>query len=82
MKRVKTKHQNAERRKAVRQVTDDVVGYILPLFYIAMKDELGLSVEEVRRVKGTVDRYSDYLSQGLITFNDIKKNLKEAGYDV
>lgn len=82
MKRVKTKHQNAERRKAVRQVTNDVVGYMLPLFYIAMKDELGLSVEEVRRVKETVDRYSDYLSQGLITFNDIKKNLKEAGYDV
>lgn len=82
MKRVKTKHQNAERRKAVRQVTNDVVGYMLPLFYIAMKDELGLSVEEVRRVKKTVDRYSDYLSQGLITFNDIKKNLKEAGYDV
>lgn len=82
MKRVKTKHQNAERRKAVRQVTDDVVGYILPLFYIAMKDELGLSVEEVRRVKETVDRYSDYLSQGLITFNDIKKDLKKAGYDV
>lgn len=82
MKRVKTKHKNAERRKAVRQVTDDVVGYILPLFYIAMKDELGLSVEEVRRVKETVDRYSDYLSQGLITFNDIKKDLKKAGYDV
>lgn len=82
MKRAKTKHKNAERRKAVRQVTDDVVGYILPLFYIAMKDELGLSVEEVRRVKETVDRYSDYLSQGLITFNDIKKDLKKAGYGV
>ena len=54
----------------------------MPLFYIAMKDELGLSVEEVRRVKETVDRYSDYLSQGLITFNDIKKDLKKAGYDV
>lgn len=78
MKRVKTKHKNAERRKAVRQVTDDVVGYILPLFYIAMKDELGLSVEEVRRVKETVDRYSDYLSQGLITFNDIKKGFEES----
>ena len=82
MKRVKTKHKGAERKKEVHQITNDVIGYMLPIFYIAMKDELNLSVEDVRRVKNRIDRYSDYISQGLISFNDIKRDLKKAGYDV
>lgn len=82
MKRVKTKHKGAERRKMVHQATNDAIGYMLPIFYISLKDELHLSVEEVRRVKARIDRYSDYISQGLISFNDIKRDLKKAGYDV
>ena len=82
MKRVKTKHNGNERRKAVKQITDDVVGYMLLLLYISLKDEVGLSVEEIRRVKNRIDRYSSYLSQGLISFEDIKKDLKDAGYDI
>lgn len=82
MQRVKTKHKQADRRKLTRQITSDAVGYMLPLFYIALKDELHLSVEEVRNVKVRIDRYSDYLSQGLISFNDIKKDLRKAGYNI
>lgn len=82
MQRVKTKHKKADRRKLTRQITSDAVGYMLPLFYIALKDELHLSVEEVRNVKVRIDRYSDYLSQGLISFNDIKKDLRKAGYNI
>lgn len=82
MKRVKTKHKRSERRKMVRQITNNAIGYMLPILYVSMKDELNLSVEEVRRVKVRIDRYSDYISQGLISFNDIKKDLKKAGYDV
>lgn len=82
MKRVKTKHRGADRRKMVHQATNEAIGYMLPIFYISMKDELHLSVEEIRRVKNRIDRYSDYISQGLISFNDIKKDLKKAGYDV
>ena len=82
MQRVKTKHKQADRRKLTRQITSDAVGYMLPLFYIALKDELNLSVEEVRNVKVRIDRYSDYLSQGLISFNDIKKDLRKAGYNI
>lgn len=82
MKRVKTKHKGSERRKMVRQITNNAIGYMLPILYVSMKDELNLSVEEVRRVKVRIDRYSDYISQGLISFNDIKKDLKKAGYDV
>lgn len=82
MKRVKTKHKGVERKKEVHQITNDVIGYMLPIFYIAMKDELNLSVEDVRMVKNRIDRYSDYISQGLISFNDIKRDLKKAGYDV
>lgn len=81
MKRVKTKHQNSERKKAVRQTTNEVIGYMLPLFYICMKDE-GIPVETVRAVKVRVDRYSSYISQGLISFNDIKRDLRKAGYDI
>ena len=82
MQRVKTKHKKADRRKLTRQITSEAVGYMLPLFYIALKDELHLSVEEVRNVKVRIDRYSDYLSQGLISFNDIKKDLRKAGYNI
>ena len=82
MKRVKTKHQGAERKKVVRQVTDDVIGYMLPLFYIAMKDELGLTADQVRRVKDRVDRYSAYISSGALTFEDIKQDLRKAGYNL
>ena len=82
MKRIKTKHNGNERRKTVRQITDDVIGYILPVLYISLKDEVGLSVEEIRRVKNRIDRYSSYLSQGLISFEDIKKDLRDAGYDI
>lgn len=82
MKRVKTKHKNSEKKKMIREATNDAIGYMLPIFYISMKDELGLSVEEVRKVKDRIDRYSDYLSQGLISFNDIKKDLRKAGYDI
>lgn len=82
MKRVKTKHKGAQRRKQVSEVTNEVINYMLPIFYIALKDELGLSVEEVRRVKDRIDRYSGYISDGSISFNDIKKDLKKAGFDV
>lgn len=82
MKRVNTKHKGSGRNKIVKQITNDTIGYMLPIFYIALKDELNLSVEEVRKVKIRIDRYSDYISQGLISFNDIKKDLKTAGYDV
>lgn len=81
MKRVNTKHKGAERRKMVRQITNNAIGYMLPILYVSMKDELNLSVEEVRRVKIRIDRYSDYISQGLLSFNDIKEDLKKAGYD-
>lgn len=82
MKRVKTKHTGSQRRKMVQEATNDAIGYMLPIFYISMKDELGLSVEEIRRVKSRIDRYSEYISKGFISFNDIKKDLKKAGYDI
>lgn len=82
MKRIRTKHNGSGRRKMVQQATNDAVGYMLPIFYIALKDELNLSVEEVRRVKVRIDRYSDYITQGLISFDDIRKDLKKAGYGV
>ena len=82
MKRVKTKHRNSQQKKMVHQATNEAIGYMLPIFYISLKDELKLSVEEVRRVKDRIDRYSSYISQGLISFNDIKKDLRKAGYDI
>lgn len=82
MKRVKTKHKGSGQKKLVRQITNDAIGYMLPILYISLKDELHLSVEEVRKVKVRIDHYSDYLTQGLISFNDIKKDLRKAGYDI
>lgn len=82
MKRVKTKHKGSGQKKMVRQITNDAIGYMLPILYISLKDELHLSVEEVRKVKIRIDHYSDYLTQGLISFNDIKKDLRKAGYDI
>lgn len=82
MKRVKTKHKGSGQKKLVRQITNDAIGYMLPILYISLKDELHLSVEEVRKVKIRIDHYSDYLTQGLISFNDIKKDLRKAGYDI
>lgn len=80
MERVKTKHQNSGRRKEIQQITSEAVDYMLTIFYISLKDELGLSVEEVRRVKDRIDRYSSYLSEGVLSFEDIRKDLKKAGY--
>ena len=82
MKRVKTKHKGSGQKKLVRQITNDAIGYMLPILYISLKDELHLSVEEVRKVKIRIDHYSDYLTQGLISFDDIKKDLRKAGYDI
>ena len=64
MKRVKTKHKGSGQKKLVRQITNDAIGYMLPILYISLKDELHLSVEEVRKVKIRIDHYSDYLTQG------------------
>ena len=82
MKRVKTKHKGSGQKKMVRQITNDAIGYMLPILYISLKDELHLSVEEVRKVKIRIDHYSDYLTQGLISFDDIRKDLRKAGYDI
>ena len=82
MKRVKTKHKGSGQKKLVRQITNDAIGYMLPILYISLKDELGLSVEEARKVKIRIDHYSDYLTQGLISFNDIREDLRKAGYDI
>ena len=82
MKRVKTKHKGSGQKKMVRQITNDAIGYMLPILYISLKDELHLSVEEVRKVKIRIDHYSEYLTQGLISFNDIKEDLRKAGYDI
>lgn len=82
MKRVKTKHKGSGQKKLVRQITNDAIGYMLPILYISLKDELHLSVEEVRKVKIRIDHYSDYLTQGLISFDDIRKDLRKAGYDI
>ena len=82
MKRVKTKHKGSGQKKMVRQITNDAIGYMLPILYISLKDELHLSVEEVRKVKIRIDHYSDYLTQGLISFNDIKEDLRKSGYDI
>lgn len=82
MKRVKTKHKGSGQKKLVRQITNDAIGYMLPILYISLKDELHLSVEEVRKVKIRIDHYSDYLTQGLISFSDIREDLRKAGYDI
>lgn len=82
MERVKTKHQNSGRKKEIKRITSEAVDYMLTIFYISLKDELDLSVEEVRRVKERIDRYSSYLSDGVLSFNDIKKDLKKAGYNI
>ena len=82
MKRVKTKHHNSGIRKEVRRAADEAVGYMLPLCYVAMKDEFKLTTEQIRAWKERVDRYSDYISQGLISFEDIKKDLREAGFNL
>ena len=82
MKRVKTKHKGSGQKKLVRQITNDAIGYMLPILYISLKDELHLSVEEVRKVKIRIDHYFYYLTQGLISFNDIKEDLRKAGYDI
>ena len=55
MKRVKTKHKGSGQKKMVRQITNDAIGYMLPILYISLKDELGRSVEEVRKVKIRID---------------------------
>lgn len=82
MKRVKTKHKNAQKKKMIHEATNEAIGYMLPIFYVALKDELHVSVEDIRRVKDRIDRYSWYISEGLISFNDIKKDLRKAGFDV
>lgn len=82
MKRVRTKHQNSGVRKEVRRAADEAVGYMLPLCYVAMKDEFGLTVDQIRSWKKRVDRYSSFISDGVLSFEDIKNNLREEGFDV
>lgn len=82
MKRVKTKHQNSYIKKEVKKATDEAVGYMLPLCYVAMKDEFKFTREQIMAWKKRVDRYSQFISDGVLSFEDIKKDLREAGFNV
>ena len=82
MKRVKTKHQNAGRKKEIRQATEQTLGFYIPLCYIAMQDELGLSLEECRAWKARLDRYASHVASGAVTFDQIVEALRDRGFSV
>lgn len=82
MKRVKTKHQGAGRRKLVKQTTDEAVNYMLILCYAAMKDEFNLDVDQCRAWKTRLDRYAGYLAQKNVSLEDIRKDLRKLGLEI
>lgn len=80
MKRVKRKHRGVERQRQIKRSVDEAINLILPICYVAMKDEFGFNVEQIRAWKKRVDRYSSYISQGLVDFDDITDDLLKAGF--
>ena len=82
MKRVKTKHQNAGAKKQIRKATEETLGFYLPLCYLAMQDEFGLSLEECREWKIRLDRYAGHIAQGVVSFQWVKEELKRRGFNV
>ncbi len=82
MKRVKTKHRDAGRRKQMKKTTDEVVGYMLILCYAAMKDEFDLDLDQCRAWKARMDRYAGYLAKGTLTLDEFAKDLKKIGLEV
>lgn len=82
MRRVKTKHRNAGRRKMVREATDMAVDYMLCLCYVSMRDEFQLSLDQCRAWKTRMDRYAGYIAEGTISFDDVKRDLRKAGFEV
>lgn len=84
-KKTKRKKSNkpipeAQLKLNLRTYVDEAVSMMIPICYVAMKDEFGMDVEKIRKWKMRVDRYSDYLSNGLITFDDITNDLLKAGF--
>lgn len=82
MKRVKTKHKDAGRRKLIKLATEDAVGYMLLLCYAAMKDEFNLSAEDCRAWKKRLDRYAGYMADKTLDLQDLRDDLQQMGLEV
>ena len=82
----KAKKQNRSGREAVKekkllqQASFDSVSFLLRVFYIAMID-CNISVEKVREVRKTVNRYSKYIADKLVTLDYVDELLEKAGFN-
>lgn len=67
-----------------RKEKDNIIFYVVKklfprmagLIISAMIDELHPTDEEIRKVIDTANRYADYMDQGLITIEDLRKNVE------
>ena len=82
----KARKQNRSGREAVKekkllqQASFDSVSFLLRVFYISMID-CNISIEKVREVRKTVNRYSEYIANKLITVDYVDELLEKAGFD-
>lgn len=76
----KTRGGGGLSRKEKDQIIFYVVKKLFPRFagliISAMIDELHPTDEEIRKVIKTANRYADHMDQGLITIEDLKKNVE------
>lgn len=67
-----------------RKEKDNIIFYVVKklfprfagLIISAMIDELHPTDEEIRKVIKTANRYADHMDQGLITIEDLKRNVE------
>lgn len=76
----KTRGSGVLSRKEKDQIIFYVVKKLFPRFagliISAMIDELHPTDEEIQKVIKTANRYADYMDQGLLTIEDLRKNVE------
>lgn len=81
MKRIKRKGRDIGRKKTVKRATEETLGFYIPLCYVALMDEFNFDVETCRAWKVRLDRYAGYIADGVLSFRDVERQLKAAGFD-
>lgn len=68
---------NKERAKMQEENLDKILNYILPVISAAYKGELRLSNEQLNKANKGFERYMDWLDEGVISLEDIKRVLED-----
>lgn len=76
VKQIAMQHINRERYSMQKENMDKLMNLVLPVVSLACKDELKLTHTQLERVNKRFERYMDNLGDGLVSVDDVYRNLE------